>query len=197
MDTRSSSIHYSDIIMGAIATQITSLTIVYSAVYSDADQRKHQSSASLAFVRGIHRWPVNFPQNWPLTRKMFPFDDVIMSKNGMSNYLRVIFVEIIRYTNIGKPNPHVDPQFQMGQRADDIQPKLSLKWRVINVKSCVTHLEMYHSMDLNAFQIRWPSDDTLISISSARMCRFIQSDLGFISKLVFRKMSGRPVVWSL
>ena len=41
--------------MDAIASQITSLTIVYSIVYSDADQRKHQSSASLAFVRGIHR----------------------------------------------------------------------------------------------------------------------------------------------
>ena len=42
--------------MDEMASQITSLTIVYSAVYSDADQRKHQSSASLAFVRGIHRW---------------------------------------------------------------------------------------------------------------------------------------------
>ena len=47
--------------MGATASQITSLTIVYSTVYSDADQRKYQSSASLAFVRGIHRWPVNSP----------------------------------------------------------------------------------------------------------------------------------------
>ena len=46
--------HYGDVIMGAIASQITSLTIVYSTVYWDADQRKHQSSASLAFVRGIH-----------------------------------------------------------------------------------------------------------------------------------------------
>ena len=51
--------HYNDVIMGLIAFQITSLTIVYSIVYSDADQRKHQSSASLAFVRGIHRGPVN------------------------------------------------------------------------------------------------------------------------------------------
>ena len=42
--------HYGDVIMGAIASQITSLTIVYSTVYSDADQRKHQSSASLAFT---------------------------------------------------------------------------------------------------------------------------------------------------
>ena len=47
--------HYDDIIMSAMASQITSLTIVYSAVYSGVDQRKHQSSASLAFVRGIHR----------------------------------------------------------------------------------------------------------------------------------------------
>ena len=42
-----------------MASQITSLTIVYSTVHSGADQRKHQSSASLAFARGIHRWPVN------------------------------------------------------------------------------------------------------------------------------------------
>ena len=70
--------HYNDIIMGAIASQITSLTIVYSIVYSDADQRKHQSSASLAFVWGIQREPVNSPHKWPLTRKMFPFEDVIM-----------------------------------------------------------------------------------------------------------------------
>ena len=64
--------------MGTIASQITSLTIVYSTVYSDADQRKHQSSASLAFVWGIHRGPVNSPHKWPVTRKLFPFDDVIM-----------------------------------------------------------------------------------------------------------------------
>ena len=65
--------------MGAIASQITILTIVYLAVYPGADQRKHQSSASLAFVREIHRWPVNSPHKGPVTRKMFPFDDVIMS----------------------------------------------------------------------------------------------------------------------
>ena len=67
------------IIMSTIASQITSLTIVYSVVYSGVDQRKHQISASLAFVRGIHRWPVNSPHKWPVTRKMFPFDDVIMT----------------------------------------------------------------------------------------------------------------------
>ena len=70
--------HYDDVIMSAIASQITSLTIVYSTDYPGADQSKHQSSASLAFVWGIHRGPVNSPHKWPVTRKMFPFDDVIM-----------------------------------------------------------------------------------------------------------------------
>ena len=63
--------HYGDVIMGTMASEITSLTIVYSTVYSGADQRKHQSSASLAFVRGIHRGPVNSQHKWPVTRKMF------------------------------------------------------------------------------------------------------------------------------
>ena len=70
--------HYNDVIMDSMASQLTSLAIVYSAVYSNADQRKHQSSASLAFVRGIHWGPVNSPHKWPVTQKMFPFDDVII-----------------------------------------------------------------------------------------------------------------------
>ena len=70
--------HHCDVIMGAIASKITSLMIVYSTVYSEADQRKHQSSASLAFVLGIHRGPVNSPHKWSITRNVFPFDDVIM-----------------------------------------------------------------------------------------------------------------------
>ena len=69
--TQKSSFHFDDVIMSAIASQITSLTIVYSTVYSGADQRKHESSGSLAFVLGIHREPVNSPHKWPVTRKMF------------------------------------------------------------------------------------------------------------------------------
>ena len=65
--------------MGAIASQITSLTIVHPLVYSDTDERKHKKSASLAFVRVFHQVPVNSPHKWPVTRKMFPFDDVIMT----------------------------------------------------------------------------------------------------------------------
>ena len=57
--------------MDAIASLITSHTIVYSTVYSDEVQRKHQSSASLAFVWGIHRGPVNSLHKWPVTRKCF------------------------------------------------------------------------------------------------------------------------------
>ena len=73
--------------MGSMASQITSVTIVYS-VYSGADERKHQSSASLAVVLGIHRGPVNSPHKWPVTRKMFPFDDVIMYVwIWMNNYI--------------------------------------------------------------------------------------------------------------
>ena len=71
-------IHYDDVIMTMLASHITSLTVVYSIVYSGVNIRKHQSSASLAFVLEIHRGPVNFPHKWPVTRKMFPFDDVIM-----------------------------------------------------------------------------------------------------------------------
>ena len=72
------SFHYCDIIMGMMMSQITSLMIVCSTIHWGADQRKHQSSASLAFVRGIHRWPVNSPHIWPVRQKMFPFDDVII-----------------------------------------------------------------------------------------------------------------------
>ena len=71
--------HYDDVIMDMMASQITSLTIVYSTIYSGTDQRKYRSSAPLAFVRGIHR-----SGRRPVTRKMFPFDDVIMKSRFWS-----------------------------------------------------------------------------------------------------------------
>ena len=70
--------HYGDVIMSALVSQNTGLTIAYSTVYSGADQRKHQSSTSLAFVWGIHWWLVNSPHKGPVTRTKFSFDDVIM-----------------------------------------------------------------------------------------------------------------------
>ena len=84
--------HYCDVIMSTMASQITSLTIVCWIVYSDSDQRKHQSTASLAIMWGIHRWSVNFPHKGPVTRKMFPFDDVIMYFTIPSHKLYIIML---------------------------------------------------------------------------------------------------------
>ena len=85
-------LHYSDVIMNAMASQMTSgtivyWTVVYSAVYSGADQRTHQSSAPRQdFVRAIQWWRGNSPHKWPVTRKMFPFDGVIMRICEVSVY---------------------------------------------------------------------------------------------------------------
>ena len=70
--------HYNDVIMDAMASQITSLPIINSTVYSRLRSKEHQSSASLAFVWGIHHWLVSSPHKGPVTWQMFPFDDVIM-----------------------------------------------------------------------------------------------------------------------
>ena len=74
--------------MGAMASQITCLTIAYLTVYSDADQRKHQSSASLAFVRGIHRRPVNSPHKWASNAENVSIHDVIMNVELLSVWKR-------------------------------------------------------------------------------------------------------------
>ena len=71
-----SNFRYNDVIMGVIASQITSLRIFCCTVYSG--RLINIKSASLAFVLGIHRWPVNSPHKWPVTQKKFPFDDVII-----------------------------------------------------------------------------------------------------------------------
>ena len=80
-----------DVIMTMMASQITSLTVVYWNVYSDADQRKHQSSASLAFRVGNSPGPVNSPHKEPVTRKTFPFDDVIMYVCNMYVFIYINF----------------------------------------------------------------------------------------------------------
>ena len=88
--------HDNYVIMSAMTSQITSLTIVYSTVDSGTDQRKHQSSASLAFVRGIYRWLVNSPHKEPVTRKMFPFNDVIIGypPSGAENIPLTVFIKL-------------------------------------------------------------------------------------------------------
>ena len=104
--------------MSAIASQITSLTIVYSTVYSGADQRKHQSSLSLAFVRGIHQWPVNSPHKEPVTRNFFPLDDVIMKHVANEEGRQCATeLELIWANNDDKEDIHVSPSYE--DRNDD------------------------------------------------------------------------------
>ena len=81
--------HYSDVIISTMASKITGISIVYLNICARADQRKHQSSVSLAFVRAIHWWPVNSLHKGPVTRKMFPIDDVIIwsSQSSCSYYV--------------------------------------------------------------------------------------------------------------
>ena len=81
---RKEPVHYCDVILSAMAFQITSLTIVYSTVYSGADQINHKSSASQAFVWGIHM----YPPNGPVSRTMFPFEDVIMASAAIALFIR-------------------------------------------------------------------------------------------------------------
>ena len=74
--------------MSVTASRITSLTIVYSIVYSGADQRNIKAPRHWP-LRGIHRWPVNSPHKWQVKRKMFPFDDIIMSaKNRFTKQVK-------------------------------------------------------------------------------------------------------------
>ena len=84
-------LHFNDIIMSTMASQITSLTIIYSTVYSGADQRKHESSASLVFLRRIQRRPVNSPH--ALLERLYP-----------------IF-PMFRFEHAIKSNQILDPQF--------------------------------------------------------------------------------------
>ena len=89
--------HYYDVIMGVVASQITSLTYVYSTVYSDADKRKHRSSASLAFVWGTHRGPVSSSHKWPVTRKMFPFDDIITNNKISDHWVARLDIKKVKF----------------------------------------------------------------------------------------------------
>ena len=100
-------IYYIDVIMSVMASQITSFSIVYSTIYSGADRRKHQRSPSLAYVRGIHRWPVNSPHKGPVMRKIFPFDDVIMHGQYHNAILHTAqqWYWAHCWVNIKKPHP--------------------------------------------------------------------------------------------
>ena len=86
---------YRDVIMSAMASQITSVLIVCSNVCSGADQGKHQNPRVNGLCEGDHRWPVDSHHQGPVTRKMFPFDDVIMNKTAN----RTTNVNTLRHSN--------------------------------------------------------------------------------------------------
>ena len=129
--------------MSAMATQITGVPMVCSTFFSGADQRKHQSSASLAFVREIHRLPVNSPRRGPITRKMFLFDDVIMQNTKSCAYLKActILVWVVVTVFYGIHIKHFRMSFD---KFHDIQP---INWRYTYRYSCI----IYPCIDLNVF----------------------------------------------
>ena len=131
-------IHYSDVIMSTMASQITSLTIVYPTIYSGVDQRQHQSYASLAFVRGIHQWPMNSQHKGPVTLKMFPFDDVSNSPMYRLQWLHRCFlsrlfwcrskkISKLRVTGLCAGNSPGTDEFP-AQRASNAE-NVSIWWR--------------------------------------------------------------------
>ena len=101
-------VYYIDVIMSVMASQITSVSIVYSTICSGADRRKRQRSASLAFVRGIHQWPVNPPHKGPVMWKMFPFDDVIMHGQYHNTMLHTAHRGYWAHCWVNINKPHLD-----------------------------------------------------------------------------------------
>ena len=140
--------HYDDVIMTMLASQITSLTVVYSIVYSSVNQRKHQSSASLAFVRAIHRGPVNFPHKWPVTRKMFPFDDVIMT-TFHSRKIICSFHPLDNVLNI-KKRPEVNIYLSVMVSIQIENQEIQLEWSHMSIMvSEITGNSTIHSTTLS------------------------------------------------
>ena len=156
--------------MSAIASQITSLTVVYSTVYSDADQREHESSASLAFVRGIHRGPVNSLHKWPVTRKMFPFDDVIMffcyrqkprrptrrehmASHSIGLYIPPWIIWGIRLVSVTRGTEIIPSKLQLHSPWMYTLPHLSKKKKHIPTFRSATVLETCHSNVLYAGRV--------------------------------------------
>ena len=95
-------IHYNDITMSAMVSQIIGVSIICLTICSGSDQRKCQSSASLAFVRGIHKWPVDFPHHkGPVMRKCFH----LMTSSCLNTEMRQA-VEILPHRQKGVAHPN-------------------------------------------------------------------------------------------
>ena len=141
--------------MGAIACQITGLSIVCSAVCSGVDHRKHQSSTSLAFVRGIHRWPVKSLHKRQITRNMFPFDDVIMSDGNID------MTSWLHCWTANKNNSKLGDMWKTDLRITfclQLFVKCSMKqkhWWSTNKHSKFLHAYKYTTLDPNSLITPW------------------------------------------
>ena len=117
------------------------------------DQRKHQSSASLAFVRGIHRWPVNSPHKGPVTRKMFPFDDVIM--------LSAIFAFQVR---LGVHEICLFPVYAVSWFLVFHSLRTRVKWKPFITPLGNTVVRSWHN---------WTNIQHLVCAEGAQLCRIV------------------------
>ena len=149
-------LHYNDV-MSEIASQITSLTIVYSIIYSDADQRKHQSSASRAFVWGIHRGPVNSLHKWPVTWKMFPFHDVILvsilkENNGAIKRLDWIMPELHLFLVLYPSTPLSLPLSLDTVYSKQIPYRLTEDWHTMRLNGLKTDIIPFPINPLTTWQ---------------------------------------------
>ena len=132
------SLHYSDVITGAMASQITSLLtqpFIQAQIKENIKAPRHW---------GIHRWPVNSPHEWPVMRKVFPFDDVIM-KNW-------IYQSCCSSRCHDDCTPH---KTRITRRCVGWYGIIILSCMVSNVYfSCTVQDSMYHNMDINTIQCK-------------------------------------------
>ena len=140
--------------MSRMVSQNTSLTIVHLIIYSGTDQRKHQSSVSLAYVQGIHQWPVNSLHKWTVMRKInqaLPMDHYAWY---LPNLHRA-FQCLIKATS-WKPDVAGGLPSQWGSNAGDIV-----------ISQC------YHMCRMTGgYPSRWVSNVKSISMSYHHMCRW-------------------------
>ena len=133
--------------MSTMRSRITSLTTVYSTVYSGADQRKHQSSMSPAFVWGIHQWPLNSPHKRPVTWKMFPFDDVIIKEL----FVNTPYLDLFEGYCVKLIDKNVwDHQVLMNRPVSQQFPALLIHWRY-----CSLARNHWFSILISYFKLWW------------------------------------------
>ena len=131
-------VHHNDVMMNSRASQITGVSIVSSTVCSGADQRKHQSSASLAYVRGIHRWPVDSLHKGPVTQKCFHLMTSSWKSREASEKCYTEICRLNRYQNNTPPPPACSPKKQKTkQKQNNNKNTLNLIYININFQEYI------------------------------------------------------------